>query len=153
VSDLRAEFEVLYERNGKLTPELVVDAARPQRSALHDYFEWDDAIAGEAFRREQARHLIKSVRVSYTTPSGEVHDVRAFHALRDEDEPGKHYEFFSAEDVASDPLRRGLLLRDMERDWFALRRRWESFSEFWSLIATEVEQTGRRVRRRRRKAS
>ena len=33
-----------------LTPELVVEDARPEESPLHAHFEWDDQIAGEQFR-------------------------------------------------------------------------------------------------------
>lgn len=46
-----------------LTPETVVDAARDPSSTLHDQFQWDDSIAGEAYRLQQARALIKRVRV------------------------------------------------------------------------------------------
>lgn len=46
-----------------LTPETVVEAARDPRSPLHSQFEWDDGTAGEAYRIQQARALIKRVRV------------------------------------------------------------------------------------------
>ena len=46
-----------------LTPEAVVEAARDPRSPLHDQFQWDDEAAGEAYRLQQARALIKRVRV------------------------------------------------------------------------------------------
>lgn len=46
-----------------LTPETVVEAARHPKSPLHDQFEWNDGVAGEAYRIQQARALIKRVRV------------------------------------------------------------------------------------------
>lgn len=39
---------------GRLEPEHVVDAARPKNSVLHKHFEWDDAAAAEAYRKDQA---------------------------------------------------------------------------------------------------
>ena len=53
--------------NGKLTPELVVRAAQAKSSPLHDYFDWDDKIAGARWRLEQARELIRSVKIDITT--------------------------------------------------------------------------------------
>ena len=48
---------------GGLTPPAVLDAARPEASALHPVFEWEDAIAAEQHRLHQARHLIRSVQI------------------------------------------------------------------------------------------
>lgn len=46
---------------GVITPAAVVADARPEGSPLHPAFEWDDAAAAEAHRRNQARRLIRSV--------------------------------------------------------------------------------------------
>lgn len=43
--------------------EDVVEAARPETAPLHPYFEWDDAVAAELFRVEQARGLVRSIEV------------------------------------------------------------------------------------------
>lgn len=58
---------VVYERvkalavNGKTDAKDVVDDARPIDSPLHPVFEWDDSIAAESYREDQARRLIRSV--------------------------------------------------------------------------------------------
>jgi hypothetical protein len=49
-----------------LTGQTVVDLARPVGSALHSHFTWDDAVAGEMHRVEEARSLIASVRIEIT---------------------------------------------------------------------------------------
>lgn len=41
-----------------LTPKTFVSAARDVRSPLHAMFEWDDEIAGERYREDQARFWI-----------------------------------------------------------------------------------------------
>ena len=59
----------------------VVDLARDEDNYMHDMFEWDDSIAGEKYREEQARHIIhmlvfvdektdepSPVRVVYSVP-------------------------------------------------------------------------------------
>ena len=63
---------------GDLTPQLVVAEAQANRSSagkfLHTRLEWDNRVAGDAWRLEQARELIRSVRVRYRE------EVDAFHA-------------------------------------------------------------------------
>jgi len=49
------------KRSGILTPSAVVDEARPEDSPLHAAFEWDDSIAAEKYRLEQARRLLRQV--------------------------------------------------------------------------------------------
>lgn len=57
------ELERIAERDGEIRTATVVDEARPDDAPLHPVFEWDDEIAAESYRRHQARHLIRSVRV------------------------------------------------------------------------------------------
>lgn len=54
------------ERDGRLTAAGVLDSARDSASPLHRCFEWDDSVAGERYRLDQARRLIRSVRVEIT---------------------------------------------------------------------------------------
>jgi len=53
----------LAKGKGHLQPQMVVDASRPKRAPLHNYFEWDNKKAGELHRLDQASKLIRSVRV------------------------------------------------------------------------------------------
>ena len=46
-----------------LTPEVVVHTASDPEHVLHDHFEWNDTVAGHAPRMQQARHLIRGVKV------------------------------------------------------------------------------------------
>lgn len=49
------------EKGGRLLPADVVAAARSTKSAMHRWFEWDDGVAAERYRLEQARELIRAV--------------------------------------------------------------------------------------------
>lgn len=64
--------------NGLLEPANVVDAARDERSPIHDHFEWDDAVAAEAFRQDQARDLVRSLTIDVSRSNVEAKAVRAF---------------------------------------------------------------------------
>lgn len=137
--DLRSALLAVRAEHGRLTPDAVVTAARPADHPLHSRFEWDDAVAGEEFRRVQARELIRSVRVVYreATEKDPARSVRAFHAVRD-DEGERDYA--PLDDVVASPFLTKLVLADMRREWLALRRRYESFDEFWRLVAGEADE-------------
>ena len=52
---------------GRVTPEIVVEAARDPASPLHSAFTWDDAQAAHEHRLAQARVLLRRVRVEIET--------------------------------------------------------------------------------------
>lgn len=70
-------LEELKEKAEKLDSATVVDAARPKKSPIHKYFDWDDSKAAELYRRQQAIHLIHSINVVIEN-EGVEHEVRAF---------------------------------------------------------------------------
>jgi hypothetical protein len=135
---LRDELQKIYESRGSLTPSIVLDEARDPAHPLHSRFMWDDTDAAESWRRHQAQDLIRSVRVRYAeaTDKEPARSVRAFHAVRRED--GHVYE--PAEKVAEDPFTKRLVLADMQRDWLALKRRYEQFAEFAAMVRTDLEE-------------
>lgn len=61
----RNEFlkQLSATHDGRLTPEIVFEAAKPQNSPLHDAFEWDINKAAYAHWMDTARELIRSVRL------------------------------------------------------------------------------------------
>lgn len=56
-------LEDIEQRKAGITPHDVVEESRPEDAALHGYFEWDNSVAGEEWRRSQARYLIRAVLV------------------------------------------------------------------------------------------
>lgn len=133
---LRDQLQSIYDERGKLTPQIVLDVARDPAHPLHNRFEWRDDVAAEKYRRQQAHELIRSVRVVYK-PADEKNAAvlgRAYHAVRDEEE----YAYEPAEKVAADPFLSKLVMADMEREWRALRRRYQHFAEFHTLIRADL---------------
>lgn len=60
---VKAALKAIEDRNGRLTAQAVVSAAKAARHPLHKYFTWDDKKAGHQHRLWQARELIKRVEV------------------------------------------------------------------------------------------
>jgi hypothetical protein len=61
--DAAVELARIHSERGSITPETVVDEARPASSPLHPVFEWNDLEAAEQHRQHQARNLIRAVHV------------------------------------------------------------------------------------------
>jgi hypothetical protein len=106
-------------KNGRLTADAIVEAARPARSALHEYFTWDQADAADKCRLDEARRLIRSYEVVIiTTPFV----VRAPVYVRDPSVGGEQ-GYISAAKLRTDAdLARDVIIQEFERALGALRR-------------------------------
>lgn len=100
---------VAKHNGGVLTPDAVVEDARDESSPLHDQFEWDDSEAAKQWRLEQARALIRSVRVEIQTETKTISTVRY---VRSPEATGRQQGYADVtklrtrEDLAREALRR-----------------------------------------------
>lgn len=76
------ELERIYNENGELEPSKVVDESRPENAPLHSCFEWDDGIAAEKFREQQARNVIGNIVIVDEVEEKETY-VRAYPHIGD----------------------------------------------------------------------
>ena len=72
------ELEKIEARDGEITPQAVVDEARPEGSALHKIFEWNDEKAAEQYRIHQAKTFIRCVVVKPLPEDKVKEPVRMF---------------------------------------------------------------------------
>jgi ribosomal protein S20 len=76
-------------REDALTPEGIVEKADDETSALHKYFEWDNAKAGHAHRIMQARQLVRVIYLEREQANGTPdRPIPAFVSLPDDREGG-----------------------------------------------------------------
>jgi hypothetical protein len=139
MSTLLEQLQTIYDERGDLTPSLVVDEARDNDHPLHARFDWIDTTAAESWRREQASGLIRSVRIKWADSPNGPQDLRAFVAIKSEESHQSSYT--PTEQAMADPFLRSLVLRDMEREWRSLKKRYEHMAEFADLIRREIEGT------------
>ena len=69
-------MDIANRNNGSLSAHDVVEYARDPDSALHSSFTWDDSEAAEQYRLEQARRVIRTVKI--TVPEKKDVQIRAF---------------------------------------------------------------------------
>lgn len=104
-----ARLERIRARNkGILTPDDVVMDARDESSPLHAFFTWDDTEAAHQFRLDQARTLIRNVKVEVTTTTNRVaapYYIRDPRVLPSQQGYGSVAEIRDESNVAADALR------------------------------------------------
>ena len=125
----KADAQRVYEELGdtSITPEEVLEKARKKRSELHKCFEWDDSVAAEKFRLQQARQIIQMLVI---TPKSE------------DDEPVRVFQITSEKNVYQ-PTRMILqqpdeyeqLLRRAKGELFAIEKRYKMLSELEAVFA------------------
>ncbi len=61
----------LENRDGQLKPSVIVAESLPSSAPLHRCFQWDDSIAGQQYREQQARNLMGNLVTIVTTTTTE----------------------------------------------------------------------------------
>ncbi len=142
MADLREVLTGIYETRGELHPQTVVDEARPDDHPLHSRFEWDNEVAGEAYRRVQASELIRSVRLVYAeSPTGETKSVRAFSSLHATVDPERR-GYAPTVELVENPLTKEILLRHLAREINHLQAKYGHLTEFADTITNTIKKKG-----------
>lgn len=125
------EIERIRTRqNGRLEPQDIVAASRDPEATLHPVFEWDDAVAAEAYRVDQARYVIRSLVVQISK-APDAPPVRAFVSVtRDTDR-----SYTSTTHALADPDLRQQVLERALAELQSWRRRYSELVELAQVFA------------------
>lgn len=120
-------LEVLRQKkDGTLTSEVVLEDARSRRSPLHKCFEWDDAVAAEKYRLDQAGDLLRSIVVTFKSADRTEKSTRAF--VHVETQHGRGYTSL-AHAMSDADLRKQVI----QRAWVELQGWRERYREYEEL--------------------
>ena len=122
------ELELVRTNNGGvLQAEDVVEFARNKRTALHEEFEWDDSLAAQQHRIEQARRVIRLTLTVVESPAGTQAIPMYVSLVSDRQQPGGGYrplvDVMNADDMREELLRQAL------SDLKSVRKRYEQLQE------------------------
>lgn len=130
--------EIRVRTGGELEPKDVVDAARSSGHPLHAHFEWDDKAAAESFRLDQARNIIRIVRVVDEAAEGGT--TRAFISVS-----GKNgVSYRTVDDVKRSADLRDALLEQAEKELKAFELRYRELKDICQIVASAREEIQRR---------
>ncbi|RLG20654.1 hypothetical protein DRN72_04825 [Methanosarcinales archaeon] len=143
-------LEKIAEEKGVITPPDVVEEAKSETSPLHDYFEWDNEVAGEKYRLHQARNLINSIIVVVETPD-ETIEERAFFNVKIEKEAHEQAEeteikqaYVPVSVVVREKPYRDQILEQALREINYWKRKYENLTEL-SVIFEAIETTTKKI--------
>jgi hypothetical protein len=143
------------ETGARPKPATVVEAARAVDSPLHDCFEWDDTIAAQRHREEQARSLIRHIVYVRQSDDGQkTFEVQAYiHVDHKLDGPcyARSVEVMNDEDLRKQALASAFsLLRGIQQRYAHLS---ELRAIFDAIEATMKEVDAKKSPRKRQQAS
>lgn len=115
------ELERIAEAHGgAYTPRDVWVENRAQNAPLHDEFTWNDTLAADRWRDNEASHLIRHL-VRYENPDAEP--VRAFVSVTREGDGRPTYTAITR--VLASPVLRDQMIQQAWADWKAFERKYQ----------------------------
>ena len=129
----KADAEICYREiqslGKEVTPQMIVDFARDEDTELHKCFQWDDSVAAENWRKQQARQVVMSLTVKVErSEHGEAQTYR----LIEHDDTEKIYRPVVLTVRNKDEYAR--LLAQAQADMIAFKKRYKSIVELQEVI-------------------
>ena len=110
----------------KITPQEILEKARDEDSELHKCFEWNDSIAAEKYRLEQARNILRML--VYEGKSKEEKPLRLYMKTETTHEYQPTKQFLIQQDEYQGLLKRALA--ELE----AFKRKYRTLTELDSIF-------------------
>jgi len=131
--------KIAKENKNRLKPEMVLDESRKKGSVLHDYFEWDDSLAGEKYRIEQARYLIRSIKITIEH-GDEKYEVRSFISLMIQNGDVKpERKYIPSEVVFKDKVFRKQAIKEAMSEFIAIQMKYRDIKELAEIFSAIKE--------------
>lgn len=124
------ELQRIYERDGVIEPETVVEESENPSAPLHSCFEWDDEKAAHKYRIAQAQNIIRAIVV---VDEAKQPETRAFVNVQ--------REYHPVSVVVRNPEKREILLQNAlnELRWF--ERKYNTLHELSAVFSAIEEVT------------
>lgn len=127
---------------GRLKKQAVVDAARGNRShPVHLHLDWNDKIAGEKWRCEQASEIIRLIVRIRDDAADDGKADRAFLPIRDKE----GYSYRTVEDVLGSRDLQLALMQSALRDLQGFEARYEELLDICALVREAREKLSDKI--------
>lgn len=121
----------LKESHGVLNKRILLDESRDDDALLHDCFEWDDTIAAESYRLDQAQKFISNLVCVVVDDHGVQRNdepVRAFVNIAKQENAEKG-AFVPLIEALSEESTKKIVLENALRELTSLRKKYAALSE------------------------
>lgn len=85
------ELEKIETEYGGLTAEILLEASKAENTLFHCLFEWDDNVAAEKYRLQQARTIINNIEVTIIS-DGEPYQLPVYEIVQTDENGGRKYK-------------------------------------------------------------
>jgi len=130
------QIKLIEKKFGEVTPEIIVDEARNPKNLLHNYFEWDNNIGAEKWRRQQARNIINHLIV-IREYKGNEKEIKAYFSVMINE---KEKRYVSIEAVLKSKDFREQIISEALREIIYWKEKYKDYQEL-GLIFEAVEKT------------
>lgn len=133
-------FENMNAKGIDITPESVLAEGRNIDSPIHSEFEWDDTLAAEKYRLEQATQLIRHIRIVREDEPEQPYKERGFVSI-----PGGNSVYVQMSTALSNDEYKKHLLKQAKGDmetFLAKYRRLEQLASITQPMAEYLENVG-----------
>lgn len=127
-------IEDLHSKGTEVTPELLVELSRDPDSPAHDEFEWDDTVAAEKYRTEQARLLIAHIRIIREEEPEPAYKERAFVSA-----PGRGHVYVPLQSALGNDGYREHLLKQAKDDVITFMAKYRRLAELAGVVSEMKE--------------
>lgn len=151
-SEVQEALLAIFRVRGYLDAASVVEEAESPDSPLHSHITWDDTIAASKRRLDEARKLIRSVKINITDVDGGLRQVNYFVSSKPaaqaalgndqaeiDQEALLRASYIPATLIGENEMLTRITLRQMEVDFRRMERRWGTYKEFWALVWEEAQ--------------
>ena len=125
-------------QTGELTSARFLEVSRPEDAPTHNIFEWDDSIAAERYRLQQATVAINSVEVQIVNETTGTATAQAAFVNVIKKAPLRQGSFVPIEVALSDENMKNTLLLNALNELKSFRRKYNQLSEL-SAVFTEIK--------------
>lgn len=144
-STVGTALESIEARDGNVTSQSFLEYSRPEDSATHSMFEWDDTIAAEKYRLRQAGAIINQLEVKIEYEEDPVLEteikivpVKAFMNVAAK-APTETGVFINAITVQTEEEYRRAVIKNAIGDLRAFQKKYSNFKEFSKVFAAIKE--------------
>ncbi len=119
-------YQEIQSLGEEVTPEMIVNYARDDSTELHKCFQWDDSIAAENWRKQQARNVVLSLTVTVETKS---HGAQQFRVMQNVDRV-----YMPVTMIYRDQDQYARLLQEAKAQLAQFRKRYKALTELHEVI-------------------
>lgn len=119
----------LEKLGDELTPKNIVNLARNENSVLHEMFEWDDTVAAEQYRKQQANLIIQNLKITVIADDNTERKVKAFVTVK------RNTVFEPIEKVVKDVDKYSLLLDKAYKELNGIKIKYKELQEIQDLLS------------------